>query len=75
MPGKLYLNDIRLSRAYTEGFEAGDGASNPHPSGTPESDAWEAGYQQCCPSDIGCDYFGNAEHTGNWWCTDGPGAP
>jgi len=42
MPGKLYKNDIRLTRAYTEGYD-GDPAVNPHPAGTPAAEAYNAG--------------------------------
>jgi len=74
MPGKLYLNDIRLSRAYSEGFESPNGATNPHPSGTPEADAWEEGYFQCDGGTL-CDYGddcykGNAANTGDHWCKE-----
>ena len=78
MPGKFYRNDIRLTKAYVEGFEAPDGATDPFPTGTPESNAWIAGYQQCAAG-ANCDsescYKGNAANTGDWWCTEGPGAP
>ena len=42
MPGKLYLNDVRLSRAFSEGL-AGNPATNPHPAGSPAAVAYAAG--------------------------------
>ena len=42
MPGKLYLNDVRLSRAHAEGL-AGNPATNPHPAGSPAAAAYAAG--------------------------------
>jgi hypothetical protein len=42
MPGKLYLNDVRLSRAFSEGL-AGNPATNPHPVGSPAAAAYAAG--------------------------------
>jgi len=45
MPGKLYKNDLRLARARAEGLCAADGATNPHPAGTPGYEAWQAGYE------------------------------
>lgn len=72
MPGKLYKNDVRLSKAFSEGFNAPDGATNPHPDETPAGQAWVAGYNQNCPGQP--DYYGGeALHTGNWWC--GPNGP
>ena len=44
MPGKLYKNDPRLDRAHAEGLNAAADATNPHPAGTPEADAWDYGY-------------------------------
>ncbi len=73
MPGKLYMNDIRLSRAFSEGFSAGELDSNPHPVNAPAWVAWNKGYAQDCPGEDGY-YGGVAEHTGNWWCAFGPGA-
>lgn len=74
MPGSMYQKSLRLTRAFTEGFEAGVGASNPHPAGSPENTAWEAGYNQDCAGEA--DFYGGvAAHTGDWWCTEGPGAP
>ena len=75
MPGSIYMRNLRLARAYSEGFEAGNGASNPHPVGTPEANAWEQGYLQCAGGTT-CDapdpvcYRGNAANTGNWWCEE-----
>ena len=71
MPGSIYKRNLRLARAYSEGFEAPDGATDPHPTGTPESNAWIAGYQQCaaganCASES-C-YKGNAANTGDAFC-------
>ena len=43
MAGKLFYNDVRLDRAHAEGLGAADGATNPHPAGTPEHEAWAAG--------------------------------
>jgi len=43
MPGKLYMKDVRLTKAYAEGLNAAAGATNPHLAGTPEADAWSAG--------------------------------
>jgi hypothetical protein len=43
MAGKLFYNDVRLDRAYAEGLGAADGATNPHPAGTPENEAWAVG--------------------------------
>jgi len=42
MPGSIYLKNLRLCRAYSEGFE-GDPAVNPHPTGSPEAEAYNAG--------------------------------
>jgi hypothetical protein len=42
MPGKLYLNDIRLSRAFAEG-SMGAPEANPHPEGSPAAEAYAAG--------------------------------
>jgi hypothetical protein len=70
MPGKLYKNDVRLSKAHSEGFEAANGASNPHPPGTPAAHAWDDGYLQGCDPD---GYRGNALNTANYWCA--PGGP
>ena len=71
MPGKLYKNDIRLSKAYSEGFEAPDGATCPHRTGTPEWAAWQQGYDQC-NGGAWCDqetcYKGNAANTGDAFC-------
>ena len=44
MPGKLFYNDVRLNRARAEGLCAADGTKNPHPAGSPEYEAWQAGY-------------------------------
>lgn len=48
MAGTLYGNDIKLSKALCSGRRAaavGDLVStNPHSAGSPESDAWIAGY-------------------------------
>jgi hypothetical protein len=72
MAGKWYMNSIRLSKAYCEGFGAANGASNPHPNGTPEHDAWGKGFFQVCPGDP--DYYGGVDwHTRNYWCA--PGGP
>jgi len=75
MPGKLYKNDIRLSKAYSEGFTAAKGTPPPHPAQTPEFAAWVEGNLRCgdgatCDSES-C-YKGNAEHTRNAFC-DGLG--
>ena len=43
MSGKLYMNDVRLSKAHAEGLNAANGATNPHLAGTPEHEAWAAG--------------------------------
>ena len=76
MPGKLYKNDLRLSKAYSEGFEAPGGATNPHPTGTPEGNAWIAGAQQC-GAGVNCEsescYKGNAANTRNAFCAGGGG--
>jgi len=48
MPGKLYSNDARLAKAFSEGQDAGVAGAlittNPHTAGTPEADAWDAGW-------------------------------
>ena len=58
MPGKLYKNDLRLTRAYTEGYE-GNPAVNPHPAGSPAAAAYTAGALQSCST-----YAGPAGCTG-----------
>ena len=58
MPGKLYENDIRLTRAYTEGYE-GNPAINPHPVGSPAAAAYTDGALQSCST-----YAGPAGCTG-----------
>ena len=58
MPGKLYKNDPRLTRAYTEGYE-GNPAVNPHPVGSPAAAAYTAGALQNCST-----YAGPAGCTG-----------
>ena len=65
MAGKLFKNDLRLSKAYSEGFDSPNGATNPHWAGMPEAEAWAAGYDQCsggstCASET-C-YKGDAAH-------------
>ena len=72
MPGSIYKRNLRLARAYSEGFEADQGAPNPHPTGTPEADAWATGYDQCnggalCDAEFDC-YKGNAANTGDAFC-------
>jgi hypothetical protein len=49
MAGKLFYNDVRLDRAHAEGLGAADGATNPHPAGTPEHDAWAGGAAEANP--------------------------
>jgi len=39
MAGKLFKNDLRLSKAYSEGFDSPNGATNPHWAGTPEAES------------------------------------
>ena len=75
MPGSMLLRNLRLSRAYSEGFEAPDGATNPHPTGTPAGNAWLAGYQQCaaganCDSGSETCYKGNAANTRDAFCEE-----
>jgi hypothetical protein len=43
MPGKLYMKDPRLDKAYAEGARAKAGITNPHKAGSPAYDAWQAG--------------------------------
>ena len=59
MPGSIYQRNLRLARAYSEGF-AGAPAVNPHPAGSPAAAAYTAGALQDCST-----YAGPAECTGN----------
>ena len=59
MPGSIYQRNLRLARAYSEGF-AGTPATNPHPAGSPAAAAYTAGALQNCST-----YAGPAECTGN----------
>lgn len=69
MPGQVYLRNLRLSRAYAEGVAAiVPLGTNPHVTGTPEADAWEAGYSLGCGTAAG-EFDGAAECTG---ATAGP---
>jgi len=43
MPGKLYMKDPRLDKAYAEGARAKSGVANPHKVGSPAYNAWQAG--------------------------------
>lgn len=73
MPGAIYERNLRLARAYSEGWSAADGGDNPHPDGTPEHLAWEEGYAQSCSADA---YKGNDWQTRDYWCKPGgPGNP
>ena len=64
MAGKLYLNDIRLSKAYAEGFaNAGGAGQNPHPAGSPAHAAWAEGDTQGQAGSC-AEYAGSAECTG-----------
>jgi len=54
MPGRLYLNKVRLAKAYAEGMQAETGAVNPHTTGSPAYVAWAAGYAATdCTGDSG----------------------
>ena len=46
MPGKLYLGDARLTKAYAMGLN-GKPSSNPFASGTPENAAYTDGASAC----------------------------
>jgi hypothetical protein len=72
MAGKWYMNSIRLSKAYCEGFDADVAEDDPFTLDTPESDAWVAGFVQACPGEP--DFYGGVDwHTRNYWCA--PGGP
>ena len=58
MPGSIYQRNLRLARAYSEGF-AGTPAVNPHPAGSPAAAAYTAGALRACST-----YAGPAECTG-----------
>jgi len=58
MPGSIYQRNLRLARAYSEGF-AGTPAVNPHPAGSPAAAAYTAGALQNCST-----YAGPAGCTG-----------
>ena len=58
MPGKLYYNDLVLSKAYSEGFR-GVPATNPHPAGSPAALAYTEGAKKVCAT-----FAGPAECTG-----------
>lgn len=70
MPGSIYDRNLRLARAYSEGFEVEPEGVNPHdPDVDPDAyAAWEAGYLQSCDPDS---YRGNALNTANYWCAEG----
>ena len=61
MTAKLYLHNVKLTRAYDDGWYSRFGA-NPFPAGTPEHDAYAEGAKQDCSI-----YSGVAD------CDDAPG--
>ena len=52
MPGKLYYNDLVLSKAYSEGFRRVP-ATNPHPAGSPAALAYTEGAKKVCATFAG----------------------
>jgi hypothetical protein len=63
MPGKLYKNDVRLSKAFAEG-SMGVPAANPHPAGSPAAAAYDAGAAQTLAGNCQT-YAGVAECSGS----------